>query len=128
VASFSERSKSKLYTCHNDLQRLFNEVVKGFDCTVIEGYRDKEKQDQLYPKFTQVKFPNSKHNKQPSDGADVLPHPINWNDMRRMYYFAGYVKAKAEELGIGIRWGGDWDNDTEILDNNFNDLCHFELT
>jgi peptidoglycan L-alanyl-D-glutamate endopeptidase CwlK len=127
MAHFSERSKSKLYTCHKDLQGLFSEVVANFDCTIIEGHRGKDKQDQLYPRFTQVKFPNSKHNSQPSKAIDVAPYPIDWSDYKRMYYFAGYVRCKAEEMDIAIRWGGDWDNDTEVLDNVFNDLVHFEL-
>lgn len=128
MPSFSDTSKAKLATCHPDLRRLFNEVVKGFDCTIVEGYRNKEKQDSLYPRFTQVKFPNSKHNVQPSNAVDVVPYPIDWDDHHRMYYFAGYVTGVAERLGISVRWGGDWDTDTEVSDNSFNDLVHFELT
>jgi hypothetical protein len=30
-------------------------------------------------------------------------------------------------MGIKIRWGGDWDMDTETKDNNFDDLVHFEI-
>jgi len=26
-----------------------------------------------------------------------------------------------------IRWGGDWDMDTQTKDNKFDDLVHFEL-
>ena len=29
--------------------------------------------------------------------------------------------------GIPLRWGGDWDVDTELKDNDFDDLPHFEL-
>ena len=63
-----------------------------------------------------------------SMGVDVMPHPIDWNDTKRMYLFCGYVMRTAEVLGIGIRMGCDWDMDTEVLDNTFNDLVHFELT
>ena len=44
-----------------------------------------------------------------------------------MSYFAGVVKGIASQMGIGIRWGGDWDMDTEVKDNRFDDLVHFEL-
>jgi peptidoglycan L-alanyl-D-glutamate endopeptidase CwlK len=50
-----------------------------------------------------------------------------------MHYFAGYVKATAEQLKKDqlichdIRWGGDWDSDTEVNDQTFIDLPHFEL-
>jgi peptidoglycan L-alanyl-D-glutamate endopeptidase CwlK len=26
-----------------------------------------------------------------------------------------------------LRWGGDWDMDTKVSDNDFDDLVHFEL-
>ena len=29
--------------------------------------------------------------------------------------------------GVEIRWGGDWDSDTQVKDNKFDDLVHFEL-
>ena len=41
--------------------------------------------------------------------------------------FAGYVQGVAEQLGIKIRWGGDWDSDFDFKDQTFNDLVHFEL-
>ena len=28
---------------------------------------------------------------------------------------------------LKIRWGGDWDMDTQTKDNKFDDLVHFEL-
>ena len=30
-------------------------------------------------------------------------------------------------MGIPVRWGGDWDDDTEVKDTGFKDLPHFEL-
>jgi hypothetical protein len=30
-------------------------------------------------------------------------------------------------MDIPLRWGGDWDSDTEVNDNGFDDLVHFEL-
>jgi len=30
--------------------------------------------------------------------------------------------AMLEEMGIPIRWGGDWDSDTEVKDQRFDDL------
>ena len=40
---FSTRSKSRLNTCDEKLVELFEEVVKGFDCTIIEGHRGQKK-------------------------------------------------------------------------------------
>ena len=33
----------------------------------------------------------------------------------------------ASQMGIDIIWGGDWDGDTDLKDNAFDDLVHFEL-
>ena len=30
-------------------------------------------------------------------------------------------------MNIKLRWGGDWDRDTQVKDNSFDDLLHFEL-
>ena len=40
---FSNRSKTRLESCHSDLQRLMNEVIKHVDITVLEGYRSTDK-------------------------------------------------------------------------------------
>jgi len=40
---------------------------------------------------------------------------------------AGVVETCAIERGHKIRWGGDWDGDGNLLDQNFHDLPHFEL-
>ena len=45
-----------------------------------------------------------------------------------MTYFAGMVMGIAKAKGIGLRWGGDWDQDTEVKDNGFDDMPHLELT
>ena len=49
-----------------------------------------------------------------------------WKD-RPLYFFAGYVKAKAEELGIPLRLGADWDSDENTEDHTLRDAGHFEL-
>ncbi len=124
-------SKRRLATCNNNLQMLFNAVGKRYACTILEGHRGEEKQNDLYEaKRTKVKFPNSKHNAKPSNGIDVAPDPVRWSNDRknlaRFYHFAGYVKAVAEIMDIKIRWGGDWDGDRDFSDQTFDDLVHFE--
>ena len=39
MPNFSIVSKQRLNTCHQDLQKLFNEVIKHYDCAVIQGAR-----------------------------------------------------------------------------------------
>ncbi|MFQ5471456.1 MAG: M15 family peptidase [Dehalococcoidia bacterium] len=128
MPSFSDRSKAHLKTCHPDLQQLFNDVVEGFDCTIVEGHRGEVRQNRLFREGkSKLQYPDGEHNKSPSHAVDVVPYPIDWHDTERMVYFAGYVKATARKLEIAIRWGGDWDGDTDLSDNRFRDFPHFEL-
>ena len=128
MAKFGKRSQERLDTCEEDLQKLFNEVVKHFDCSVLEGHRGKELQNKYFKEGkSKLKFPKGRHNASPSKAVDVVPYPVDWNDTERMYYFSGFVKGIAATMGLTIRWGGDWDNDTEVKDTGFKDLPHFEL-
>jgi len=127
MPKYSKDSLSKLQTCNKDIQKIMTEVIKYFDVKIIYGYRGKEIQNKLYPKYSKVQFPNSKHNKKPSLAIDVAPYPIDWNDTKRFIYLAGFIMGVAKIMKINLRWGGDWDKDTELKNNKFNDLGHFEL-
>ena len=128
MPKFGKKSQSQLDTCDEDLKELFEVVVKYFDCSVLEGHRNMYWQDKYFNEGkSKVKFPKGKHNANPSNAVDVVPYPVDWKDTDRMYYFAGFVKGIAAVMGIPIRWGGDWDDDTEVKDTNFKDLPHFEL-
>jgi len=128
MPKFGKTSKKRLETCHPKLQELFNEVIKHYDCSILQGTRSKEEQDEYFRTGrSKVEWPNSKHNSSPSNAVDVVPFPIDWNDWNRFYHFAGYVKGVADGLGIKIRSGIDWDGDNNFNDNSFNDAPHFEL-
>jgi len=128
VPRFSSRSKRRLDTCDSKLEKLFKEVVKYFDCTILEGHRGKEAQNKAYNDGkSKVQYPNGKHNKRPSVAVDVAPYPIDWSDRDRFHYFGGFVLGVAKKMGMNIRWGGDWDMDTKTKDNKFDDLVHFEI-
>lgn len=129
MPQFSERSKKRLGSADPRLQDLFYEVIKHFDCVVLEGHRSKESQDAAVEGgFSKTPWPTSKHNGIPSQAVDAIPYPVDWNDTNRIRYFAGFVKGIASQMGIGVRWGGDWDNDTDLKDQKFMDLVHFELS
>jgi|TARA_Y100000361_G_scaffold59315_1_gene51917 peptidoglycan L-alanyl-D-glutamate endopeptidase CwlK len=126
MPKFGKKSKERLASCEKDLQILFKEVVKHFDCTVTQGHRKVSEQEKLYKEGkTKVKF--GKHNYYPSIAVDVTPYPVDYENIDRHYYFGGFVLGIAESMGIDIRWGGDWDSDRETKDQTFNDLVHFEL-
>lgn len=129
MPAFSDGSKKVLATCDERLQRLFNEVIKYWDCTIIQGKRTEAEEQQHIADGTS----HTNHSKHvypigvPSLAVDVAPYPIVWGDTKRFYAFGGFVIATATQLGIKIRWGGDWDSDRDLNDQNFNDLPHFEV-
>jgi peptidoglycan L-alanyl-D-glutamate endopeptidase CwlK len=130
MPKFSNHSKKQLDTCDERLQKLFKEVVKHWDCKVLDGRRSIKKQKELYEqgcsKIDGVKT-KSKHNHKPSLAADVGPYPIDWDDMERFRAFGGFVLDVASQMGIPIRWGGDWDSDRTFKDQTFIDMPHFEI-
>ena len=127
MPKFSKRSLDNLNSAEDKLQILFKEVIKDYDCIVIYGHRTPEEQMELFQKgrkridgWWQVvdkskvvtnldgSVKKSKHNYFPSKAVDVLPYPIDWNDIQRFKDLAKVVKQKAKELGIEVEWGGDW--------------------
>ena len=133
MPSFSTRSEARLQTCHQDLQRLFHRVVQTYDCTMLEGHRGMEAQDAAFEAgHSRVRWPNGNHNKLPSLAVDVAPcdsrgRMVAWSDLHAFYHFAGFVQGVAEEMGIPIRSGLDWDGDRELDDQTLIDGPHFEL-
>jgi peptidoglycan L-alanyl-D-glutamate endopeptidase CwlK len=117
-----------------DLQALFYEVIKSFDCMILEGYRNQFDQDLAFKeKRSHLQWPNGKHNGQPSMAVDVTPFPVDFNNIKRIYWFGGYVMGIAQKLKDegkmthSVRFGGDCDRDYHIDDQAFYDLQHFEL-
>lgn len=126
--ALSKRSIKNLEMADERLVRLFTKVNEKFPCEVIESHRNEEKQNEMFSKkLSKVKWPNSKHNKKPSQALDVCPLPIDWNDKNQFILFAGYVLGIASEMGIKIRWGGDFNRNFKINDESFLDMPHFEL-
>ena len=136
---FSKRSKGNLATADEKLQKLFNEVIKEIDCTVIYGHRTPEEQFELFKKgreridgWWQVvdkskvvtnldgNTKKSKHNYYPSKAVDVVPYPLDWNDIESFKLLGSVVKRKALELGIDIEWGGDW--------KSLKDYPHYQIS
>jgi len=134
MARFSAESLRQLSTCHPDLQVLFNEVIKHFDCKVLEGHRGQEAQHEAFASVhSKLDWPHGNHNQLPSLAVDVAPFPIEWGNFKRFYWFAGFVLGIAVKLkndgfmGHSVRYGGDWNENKNIDDEKFRDLVHFEL-
>ena len=128
MPKFGKRSKNALSSCDERLIKIFNEVIKTVDCSVLEGHRGQSKQDKYYEEGkSKVKYPSGRHNKLPSMAVDVAPYPIDWDDREMFHLFAGFVLGIAKSMGINLRWGGDWNQNWFVDDNKFDDFPHFEL-
>lgn len=154
MPSFGKKSKETLATAHKDLQKVANKVIKYFDCSVISGHRTPEGQFELFKKGRSLNIDGnwiitdkgkvvtykdgfiklSKHNHYLSRAIDIIPYPIEWKNTNRMKYFAGMFMGIARlmydrgEISNEIVWGGDWDADTDLDDQTFKDIPHFQIS
>ena len=131
---FSKTSRERLESCDPELQILFNYVIRYFDCSILCGERFEAEQNKAFAdEFSTVQYPNSKHNSSPSEAVDAIPYPVEWENVNRMRYFIGFVKGVAQmlkEYGTmdkEITTGLDWNDNTFLKDQRFNDFPHFEV-
>lgn len=137
---WSKQSKENYRTLHPDLKLLADEVLKIHDCTIRQGYRDERTQNRYFKKGTsKVKYPDSKHNKMPSEAIDLSPYIPNVNpwDMEHVLHFAGIVQAIASQLytegsmSKKLIWGGSWGHNLDAPlafdEDKFFDGIHFSL-
>lgn len=118
---FSQRSLNSLRGVHPDLVKVIERALQTspVDFIVIEGLRTQERQKELVASGASQTM-NSRHIT--GHAVDLLPIGPNgrgefaWPLYHRL---APAVKAAADELGVSIRWGGDW--------KSFPDGPHFEL-
>lgn len=137
--SWSQSSANKLATCHPDLQVLANTVLPFHDCKVITGHRNEEQQNRMYAEGkSKLRWPNGKHNSDPSMAIDLAPYRPGDNpwDYEYSLYFAGIVLGIADilyqqgHMVHKVRWGGNWSTDRDyrsFKDVSFYDGLHFEL-
>lgn len=119
--SLSKISRQKLNTCHTDLIKLIEAVAETEKCAVICGFRGRHEQEKAYMAGkSKAKWGQSKHNFKPSHAVDVVPVPLNWEDIPAFEKLGEKIMAKADELGIKIKWGKNF--------KGLADYPHFELT
>ncbi len=111
----SNKSKQRLNTVDERLLYLANEVIKisPIDFGITETYRTAERQQELF-KEGKSKCDGIKNRSRHQDGKaiDFVCYDPNTNKItwEKEYYIevAKVFKEKAKELGIAIRWGGDF--------------------
>lgn len=145
---FSARSLAELATVNPRLRATFEELGRWINLSALEGHRDMRRQNRLHAdRLTKVRWPDSKHNAEPSDALDAVPWPVDYKvpkfnalseDVRqrvrnygRLCFFAGAAVATARAHGFKLRWGGLWagltaDGRIDLNGQRFDDLGHFE--
>lgn len=137
--SYGEESKRNLATCHPILQQVANKILEYRDAKVLQGHRGEEDQNAAVAAGnSKTPWPQSKHNRMPSEAMDIVPHPLpTWafdptpEEKMKAWTFwvewGSWVVGLAAGMGIVLRWGYDWDRDHDLLDTKFYDGPHFEV-
>lgn len=147
----SARSIERLIGVDDDLVRVVKRAIElsPIDFMVLEGVRTKEQAyinwgkgrtvAQLQAKGVPTKYAapnlakvtwlsnplNSKHIH--GKAVDLVPHPVDWTDLKKFDQIAAAMFAAAGELGVKIRWGADWDGDGNYREKGESDSPHFEI-
>ena len=137
--SYGTKSTAKLVTCHPSIVMGADIALtrSPYDITIVHGWRGEHIQNVLFDSgASHKKYPHSKHNHTDTDGlplslaldfAPWVDGAIPWGDTHIFAIVAGVFLAAYSELGIPIRYGGDWDNDGSTKDQTLMDWGHLEL-
>ena len=119
MPKFSETSLSKLATCDRRIHHVLHAAIGFTDFSVLCGHRGSLSQNEAQKAGkSQLRWPDSKHNKKPSLAVDIAPYPIDWEDKERFCFLAGVIMTVAKLFDVSLKWGGDWGWD----------FGHFELS
>jgi peptidoglycan L-alanyl-D-glutamate endopeptidase CwlK len=137
MAAFSKKSLEILETCDDRIIKILKDTIKYFDFSILYGYRTSDEQFELFRKGRAIKNGNwiitdqskivtyldgtkykSKHNFEPAQAVDIVPYPVDWQDIERFLSLAEMVKLSALKYDIALTWGGDW---------RMKDYPHFEI-
>lgn len=137
MPQFSAISKQRLATCDARLRAVLEEVILHIDFVVLEGHRGEADQNKAFAEGkSKLKWPKGKHNALPSRAVDIWPYvpdvKVNWKDVVSAGRLMGYIQRVADEKGIKLRFGLDWDGDFRTAgptdpDESFLDAPHVEI-
>lgn len=137
--SLSQRSLKNLEGVHPSLVAVVKRAIEitEQDFVVIEGVRTQARQDELWAQGRTKPGPIVTWTKDASshgigkDGyghaVDICPYPVDWNDISKFDAIYVAMMAAAQELGVRLRYGGDWDMDGKLREKGEMDSPHFEL-
>jgi peptidoglycan L-alanyl-D-glutamate endopeptidase CwlK len=117
--------------------KLINLILLAIRRTPIDfgvawmgGKRTAEEQNQLFKEgYSQCDGYEKLSKHQSGDAIDlnIFVGSKLVENKEMLCVVAGVMFSCANELGIKIIWGRDWNNNGDIRDNKFNDQYHFEI-
>ena len=131
-----ERSEKRLEGVNDALVNVVRRAAKRlpFSLLVVEGLRTRERQAELYaqgrtkPGKKVTWTLHSKHLEGKAvDLAPLINGAIDWADLSKFDQIAKAMQDAAKEVGVSVRWGGDWDMDGQPRERGESDSPHFEL-
>ena len=149
--NLSQRSLDRLVGVDERLQRVVKRAIElsKQDFMVLEGVRTRQQCMINYgkgrtitqcvakgvpaqyanPKAAKVTWLNNPFASKHVSGkaVDLVPYPVDWNDLKKFDLIAQAMLQAAKELGVPVRWGADWDNDGKPRERGESDSPHFEL-
>jgi peptidoglycan L-alanyl-D-glutamate endopeptidase CwlK len=144
MPEFGAASLIVLEELHPELKKLFLEVIKVWDCQLIDGARSVAEQTKNVAKGVS-KTMESRHipdETGKANACDAMPYPYDWNKIElglralkaadpsmqiaEVYMFIGFIKGVAHMMGIDLRQGADWNGNNQLEDHTFIDLPHHE--
>lgn len=116
--ALAEGSLKRLEGVHPDLVKVVKRCIEitPIDFKVLCGTRTIEEQKVLV-RNGKSKTMNSRH--LTGHAVDLVPLPVDWDDVGPFRKLAVAMKEAASQLNIDIVWGGDWPGGW--------DKPHFEL-
>jgi len=127
MPSFGKKSRIERDSCEEELIIVLDYAIQHVDFSVICGHRDMEEQNKAFNEGnSQLRYPNSNHNKWPARAVDIIPYPSGWDNLDKFNELSTYMYEGAIKYGVLIRWGGHWKNYTGQGDDD-RDWAHWEL-
>ena len=132
MRKWGNKSLAVYLTLDKRLQEICDYLLQNVaDISLVTGYRGEAEQNAKFAAgLSKVRWPEGKHNRRPSIAVDLQPYPVPERTEKlwaALAYVAGRAIEYAKARGITLRWGGDWNRNGDLSDQNFDDLYHLEI-